>query len=608
MNRTDHRGRGFAIFCLWTIVGILLGTGVAYFVYARQAPVFESTATLKIVSAATVARGVVTDAAGVPRQQQDVDANAAATDVNAVVDEEQVSGFRITDDASQDVLLSESTELRESAEPRESAELLNDALVVGADTQGQSELIQQPQKAQSPDDGLLLCSQAVLERAVELGGLSNIQELQWMVSARDQSPEAFVRAWVNDGHMRVEKSGESSLGGVYRLAFRSRLPSTSEKVVQAVAASAVEKFDNGTLEEKQVSLLALMTSGRVEIDAKIQDLDNRLGELPDVADAMLRDGEVVSAAAVRLNAIVDQFERLQLKRDGLKQNIVRAEALLAEGADKRLVLQTLGAPPPQPKLASRSQAQDSGVTQAEAVKSSKAAEEYRLWLEMRNNLIEKVEREVAPMQKKLDALIEKKYGPNHPAVSHLRGQIGRVRAQLANLPPEPGGVGIVLPETNAEAEGAPAANGEDSGGEGSGGVSRTEGMSLVALLKAVRSEVRTVSEEIERLDPELEELSTTVASQDKALRQRESVESEILQQQRLRSAMIKQIESIKLLESSSGISCELLVPASAAVQVEPDLRSHLLAGCMLGGASGAVLFLLILLSVTAVASDGEADG
>ncbi|MGI9467426.1 MAG: hypothetical protein ACR2OA_09920, partial [Rubripirellula sp.] len=420
---------------------------------------------------------------------------------------------------------------------------------------------------------------------------------------RDQSPEAFVRAWVNDGHMRVEKSGESSLGGVYRIAFRSRLPSTSEKVVQAVAASAVEKFDNGTLEEKQVSLLALMTSGRVEIDAKIQDLDNRLGELPDVAGAMLRDGEVVSPAAVRLNAIVDQFERLQLKRDGLKQNIVRAEALLAEGADKRLVLQTLGAPPPQPKLASRSQAQDSGVTQTEAVESSKAAEEYRLWLEMRNNLIEKVEREVAPMQEKLDALIEKKYGPNHPAVSHLRGQIGRVRAQLANLPPEPGGVGIVLPETNAETEGAPAANGEGSGGE-----SRTEGMSLVALLKAVRSEIRAVSEEIERLDPELEELSTTVASQDKALRQRESGELEILQQQKMRSAMIKQIESIKLLGGGSGISCELLVPASAAVQVEPDLRSHLLAGGMLGGASGAVLFLLILLSVTAVAADGEAGG
>ena len=584
------------MFCLWAIVGMLLGTGVGYFISARQVPVFESTATMKLVSVGAAAvGGMSTDSSDVPLQQQD-----AVTDANAIDDDQVVSGFRMTDDAAKDVLLIDS------------AELQDDGPVGGPGNKRKSEPVQQlrrglsqPPKAASLDDSSLFCSQAVLERAVELGELNKIQELQWMVSARDQSPEAFVRAWVNDGHMRVEKSGESSLGGVYRIAFRSRLPSTSEKVVQAIAKSAVEKFDNSTLQKQQAKVLDLLASGRIEIDAKIRDLEDRLSAVPEVTGAMLRDGEVVSPDAVRLDAIVSRFERLQLKRDALKQNLVRAEALLAEGADKGLVFAVLGTPLPQPKLESGLQAEGPVVTPNEAGDSSKAADEYRIWLEMRNELVEKVEREVAPMQKKLDALIEKKYGPNHPAVSHLRGQIGRIRAQLANLPPEPDGVEIGIPETNetkTEPRGAAAS------GKGLGDGLRGKDIALDSLLEVVRSELGTVSEQIARLDPELEELSTTVASQDRALRQHESLEREIGQQQRLRSEMIKQIETINSRGTGSEISCELLVPASAGVQVEPDLRAHLLAGGMLGGASGAVLFLLILMSVTAVAAgDGGTD-
>jgi hypothetical protein len=589
MSRNDARGRSFAMFFCWSIVGTIIGTGLGYFVYARQTPLFESVAVVKVSRLETNSPTVV----GQFESREESNAEAGETSETGA---EQVSGVRMTDDASQDLLLTDP-----DVSKAQSTEV-----TAGNDSSG-SRL----SSGVSVDDRLLLGSQAVLMRAVELGGLTKIQELQWAVSVRDKSVEAFVRDWVSSGKLRTEKSGDSSLGGVYQIAFRSRLPSTAEKVTQSVALAAVETFDDGVHEEEQAELFETLISGRSEIDNKLQELQGKLSALPDIPDAIIRDGLLVSADVARLNAMLASFERLQLQRDGIQQNLRRAEALLAEGADGSLVLKAVGAPMPQQEIVSGSRADSTAGSPSEVAQPSKAAQEYRRWLEIRNNLIEKIEREVAPMQEKLDALVEKKYGPNHPAVSHLQTQISRVRAQLANLPPEPGGVGIpesLLRDTKAVQKPDSSTKADNRGAaNGSGENTQADGMTLAVLLKAMRAEAKEVSAEIARLDPELESLSTQVTTQGKALRQRQAIEQEISQQQSLRDSMIKAVQQVTQQHNSSEVSCELLVPAGPGVQVEPVLQSHLSGGALLGGASGAVLYCLILLSMAAMPADNQSD-
>jgi hypothetical protein len=589
MSRNDARGRSFAMFFCWSIVGTIIGTGLGYFVYARQTPLFESVAVVKVSRLETNTPTVV----GQFGSQEESNAEAGETSETGA---EQVSGVRMTDDESQDLLLTDP-----DVSKAQSTEV----------TAGNASSGSRLSSGVSVDDRLLLGSQAVLMRAVELGGLTKIQELQWAVSVRDKSVEAFVRDWVSSGKLRTEKSGDSSLGGVYQIAFRSRLPSTAEKVTQSVALAAVETFDDGVHEEEQAELFETLTSGRSEIDNKLQELQGKLSALPDIPDAILRDGLLVSADVARLNAMLASFERLQLQRDGIQQNLRRAESLLAEGADGSLVLKAVGAPMPQQEIVSGPRVDSTAGSPAEVAQPSKAAEEYRRWLEIRNNLIEKIEREVAPMQEKLDALVEKKYGPNHPAVSHLRTQISRVRAQLANLPPEPGGVGIpesLLPDTKSVQKPDSSTKADNRGAaNGSGENTRADGMTLAVLLKAMRAEAKEVSAEIARLDPELESLSTQVVTQDKAVRQRHAIEQEISQQQSLRDSMIKAVQQVTQQHNSSEVSCELLVPAGPGVQVEPVLQSHLSGGALLGGASGAVLYCLILLSMAAMPVDNQSD-
>ncbi|MCH1439948.1 MAG: hypothetical protein L7W43_09850, partial [Rubripirellula sp.] len=202
MNRTQQRGRGFAIFCLWAVVGTILGMGVAYLMYARQTPLFESVATMKVTRVELGSKVPATESGEFQLQ-------VAQEDGETSDGSDRVLGFRMTDDASQDALLSDSTEASGSKQRQEPAELQDVAPNLNAGRLSESKPAKSLLEGELPDDSLLLCSQAVLERAVELGELDRVQELQWMVSVRDQSPEAFVRAWVNNGSLTVEKSGET---------------------------------------------------------------------------------------------------------------------------------------------------------------------------------------------------------------------------------------------------------------------------------------------------------------------------------------------------------------------------------------------------------------
>jgi cell division inhibitor SulA len=130
--------------------------------------------------------------------------------------------------------------------------------------------------------------------------------------------------------------------------------------------------------------------------------------------------------------------------------------------------------------------------------------------------------------------------------------------------------------------------------------------SVVTLLRALRSELKAVTAELERLDPVLETLSTQVAWQAKSLRQQKFVFQEIEQQQTLRKDLILQIQELSGQQHRGEITCEILHSANSGVRVEPVLRGHLLAGGALGIASSAVLFCLFVLSASMAQPEVEA--
>jgi len=573
MNQTDIRGRGIAGFCSWCCLGAAIGLATSYFVYASKPAVFESSAFLKISRVAP------------PETGQAAVQNSVTDPVGESHEQAFVSGVHMSDNASEDVLLDglDQSDVEQTLRVDDSS----------TDTLNRKPI----RDVADVDDSTLLASEAVLAKAISVGQLAKLQDLPWAVGVRERSPEVLSRELLRSADLSVKRLDRTSLGSVYQVAFRSRLPSTSKKVVDSIAEAAVQSFDTSTAAEQIQKKIDLLTNGRDAIDQLSTELRRDLDQLVLPPDAMLRSDEVVSPVAFRLAAVLDDVVRLQVNQAGLKQKLRRAEALIAEGVEQRFVMETLGAP--LPKTPTRT------VTNADPAEDSqrgKQAEEHRKWVQARDSLIDEVNRQAEPMQRELNALLEN-LGPKHTTVVHLRAKISKVLGKMASLPPEPRVEGVVYPERSKQGLAIVEANQDkrlDPIGDASGD------KSVVTLLRALRSELKAVTAELERLDPVLETLSTQVASQEKSLRQQKFVFQEIEQQQTLRKDLILQIQELSGQQHRGEITCEILQSANTGVQVEPVLRGHLLAGGALGIASSAVLFCLFVLSASMAQPEVEA--
>ena len=558
MSHSYSRLGAFAVFCCWAAVGAAAGMAIAYFVYARQPRTFAVTAVVRFDRSGSEAG-----------DESEAGDNAVRPNVSALAENNR------TPDTS---LL-----------PRY-------------------------------DDSLLLCSQAVLARAAESGGLLEIPELQLpasLVQANDgehdaendaeNAAEQLVRNWVSSGQLTVEQAEATSRGGLYRVSFVAKLPSVSSRVVSAVVAAMVDEFDGPSGQaqaEESVQQTRLQSQNLAD---KAESLMREIAELELPANATLaEDGEVVSAAAVRLEAAIGSFERLTREREDLQKRLRRAEELQKQNADDRAVLETLGL------LVVGERTSVNGTVPDEKLQVERDRQRKRKeWLDRKQKLAAMVEREVEPLQKQLDELLGVKFGPQHPQIKHLKTLIAKSKGRLAEYAVEPdfgleefelNGKGVSDPSDTADPDGLQnqnPADQENSGGQ-ENGIADTDPPSLQIVLKVLRGESARLAEQISSVDESLEVLATTVATENQSLKTFEKLDREIQQLQVERKSL--ELEIQKLLEPGENVasSCEVLVAAGPAKQVSPVLGSYLQVGSFAGILAGLVLFVILWFAISIV--------
>jgi len=460
------------------------------------------------------------------------------------------------------------------------------------------------------DDSLLLCSQAVLARAAESGGLLEIPELQLpasLVQANDgehdaeNAAEQLVRNWVSSGQLTVEQAEATSRGGLYRVSFVAKLPSVSSRVVSAVVAAMVDEFDGPAGQaqvEESVKQLRLQSQSLAD---QAESLMHEIAKLELPANATLaEDGEVVSAAAVRLEAAIGSFERLTREREDLQKRLRRAEELQKQNADDRAVLETLGL------LVVGDRTSVNGTVPDEKLQVERDRQRKRQeWLDRKQKLAAMVEREVEPLQKQLDELLGVKFGPQHPQIKHLKTLIAKSKGRLAEYAVEPdfgldefefNGKRVTDPSDTADPDGL---QNQDPAGQ-ENGIADTDPPSLRIVLNVLRGESARLAEQIRSVDESLEVLATTVATENQSLKTFEKLDREIQQLHVERNSL--ELEIQKLLEPGENVasSCEVLVAAGPAKQVSPVLRSYLQVGSFAGVLAGLVLFVILWFAISIV--------
>ncbi len=548
MSHSYSRLGAFAVFCCWAAVGAAAGMAIAYFVYARQPRTFAVTAVVRFDRSRSEAG-----------DKSEAGDNAVRPNVSALAENNR------TPDTS---LL-----------PRY-------------------------------DDSLLLCSQAVLARAAESGGLLEIPELQLpasLVQANDgehdaeNAAEQLVRNWVSSGQLTVEQAEATSRGGLYRVSFVAKLPSVSSRVVSAVVAAMVDEFDGPAGQaqvEESVKQLRLQSQSLAD---QAESLMHEIAKLELPANATLaEDGEVVSAAAVRLEAAIGSFERLTREREDLQKRLRRAEELQKQNADDRAVLETLGL------LVVGDRTSVNGTVPDEKLQVERDRQRKRQeWLDRKQKLAAMVEREVEPLQKQLDELLGVKFGPQHPQIKHLKTLIAKSKGRLAEYAVEPdfgldefefNGKRVTDPSDTADPDGL---QNQDPAGQ-ENGIADTDPPSLRIVLNVLRGESARLAEQIRSVDESLEVLATTVATENQSLKTFEKLDREIQQLHVERNSL--ELEIQKLLEPGENVasSCEVLVAAGPAKQVSPVLRSYLQVGSFAGVLAGLVLFVILWFAISIV--------
>ena len=543
MSHSFSRRGAFAVFGCWAAVGAAAGAAIAYFAYARQPREFASSAVVRF------------------ERFEDEPTNKQSGEV----------------------------------QPRQQSRL--DAALGSAAT------LRNP-----PDDSLLLCGQTVLSEAAVSGNLMEIQELRVVKAIPTQtSADDFVRNWVTSGRLMVTQFKSTSRGGLYRVTFRSELPSVSNRVVSAVVAAMVERFDGQASQNLATETIQDLRQRREELGRQAEDLQRTIENLDLPQQAVLQDGRVVSPAAIKLDASIRSFERLTLQREGLQQRLRRAEELLAQNADERRIMEMLGVLTKDGEVPGS--AREASPEQAEKQKSER---ERRQWLAEKEKLTVAVDREVQPLQKQLDELLGIKYGPQHPQIRHLKTLIAKAKGKLAEYAVEPDfGVTVppVTPDGASEGDPIPGQDerqlsdesGPDLGDQARDAVSAGDALPLV--LTVLNGELKGLSNDLSRVDAELEALATIVAYETQVLQRKERLGLEIQQLQEIRKSLEGEVQHAVKLDEKVASSLEVLSASGPAVQVSPILNSYLRFGSLLGVVVGFLLFVILWFAISLVPSN-----
>ncbi len=198
-----------------------------------------------------------------------------------------------------------------------------------------------------------------------------------------------------------------------------------------------------------------------------------------------------------------------------------------------------------------------------------------------------IDAEVVPLQAELTKLLEK-FGNGHPTVRGVQRRIDQAKSRLESFPPapvNPNPATALKPAIQETPKPAP----------------QPQASEVVAQqLRQAKRELEKVQADYETVLDELIACGNKVALQEQSIKEKERIETELAQQQRLLEHLVTRLDQIPSANPSTAVRCEVLEGAGLGIQVEPKLQWHLLGGGGSGFFSGLFLSLLAMVATRRV--------
>lgn len=547
MSARKQTTSGWLSLIAWTFLGVIVGAGASFFVYAKQFPVFRSTAVIQ---------------------------------VNRPVD---VGG-------------------EVESQGQVAAELPGE----GSENEPQAEGQKRPPTG--PERWVLL-SEPVISAALGRQELRGLPELEGDEPPPLHDGVSLARWLVRTSAVTVDYEGESLSGQIYRLHALGKTPSSAMQINQAILSSYLRHtlgeamagpdadFALASNEEGVANTIELVLQ-------RIGDLEQKKLALTLPQDAALEAGRVVSPAAEDLIRYRRLTDERAAQAAALEQKLRTVEALITQGAGADNVLFALGQSVPSHSPASGSETFGMRNQSSQMAFDVELAS-YQQRMAERKRVIAEIEREVQPLETEKEELL-KHVGPAHPRVKGVQRRIDTVRRKLDNLPP----VGLPPAQlSQAPSDKAPDDDAAEAELRIEGEIvrrPRSKGETITALLRALRSEVHQATRDIDAAAQKRDAAASSVAVQQRILLQNQQLNEEIQQQKRLLAGITQKLTpAADQGEHSVSVSVSVLESPELGVQIAPVLEKHLFAGGLLGGFSGFSLGILLLMGSLAAAREQE---
>lgn len=410
------------------------------------------------------------------------------------------------------------------------------------------------------DEMLVMRSEKILRKAIELGELSSTPEYSGM------QPEQ-IAGLIAGRSLSISPASDSIGSSVFQISFESTSPTTSRQVVQSIVDAYAMHLKDQYRNVGQETL-DLITQARDEVSTKLEKLEGEFRDFKKQSGLIYRGSETTSIHRDNADLYMEQKQQLLVSK-------AKLTGLLAS------IQQAIDAEEPYQAILLALNAEETvGNNSFDVKKSLSPTKQWELE-KIRNKPVMSAadtmrQQKLIPLEIERETLIET-VGKDHPAVETIDKQISILTRSIDKVEASEQAL-------NAELDAAMMAAADEAASNATEEVDPEKRMR-----DRVQIGVAALRQQMDAINAELELVSSAYADEmrmareesDSEIRSEEFVRN-INRQQQLYDRIVDRLDEVSLVQGGDGLKVFPLNTAKAGYQFAPSLPKCLALGALLG--------------------------
>jgi len=407
------------------------------------------------------------------------------------------------------------------------------------------------------DEALVMRSEGILRRAVELGDLDETPVFQ------GRSPEAIASRLTNALALKIGPANPGQQTSVFQISYEAGDPLTSQRVVQSIIDAYADHLQS-QYRNVGKETLELIQSARDDVLKRLETIEDDFDQFKQASALVIRDGRAASVHRDNADKFLAAKQELLVRKTRLNSSLRAASSAMQAGEPLESILMALSG----------------GATDGKAGGSFDVALERQT-----TNQIKQLEQEtripaseqmrqtrLLPLELRISEMMQQ-FGAGHPAVKQLQAEQELVLSNIQRL---------AVSEAEYTQKMQEIRDAELRNREGLEDPEALMRRNVELKILAIRQQLASVEQELEVITDSYEFETEAAKSESAAEMQVARFEREISRQQALYDRIVARLDELNIMSDAGSLRVFALESAAPGYQTAPKIARSLLLGGILG--------------------------